>query len=211
MCGRYYIDDETAQEIEKLVRKISDKMMKKGDVRPADQTMVIHKGTWSDIHGGTQNGDHNGIHNEVQNLSVSDMAWGFPGFEKQKLLINARSETVMEKAAFKSSFQERRCIIPATGYYEWDKSKNKVQFEREDRNIIYMAGIWKPFEEKERFVILTTAANESVSPVHDRMPLILEENEWEKWILEDSFCEYAAHKIPVELKSIRPYEQMRLF
>lgn len=201
MCGRYYIDDETAQEIEKLVRKISDNLARKGDVRPSEKALTLHSGIYD------------GTYKEKQKspLMVSQMTWGFPGFEKQKLLINARSETVMEKSAFRSSFKERRCIIPATGYYEWDKDKNKVQFERKDRKIIYMAGIWKPVEDTDRFVILTTAANESVSEVHDRMPLILEENEWEDWIMEESFSEFAVRKIPMPLKSIRNYEQMKLF
>ncbi len=191
MCGRYYIDDDTAREIEKLVNEIGEKLARKGDIKPTNDTLVLHK--------------------EQTALAASNMAWGFPGFEKQKLMINARSESVMEKRTFKDSFLSRRCIVPASGYYEWDKDRNKVRFEKADKGILFMAGVWKPFEENNRFVILTTTANDSVVTVHDRMPLILEQDEWENWIFEDSFSEYAIHKVPTELRSIRTYNQLSLF
>ena len=191
MCGRYYVDDETAQEIEKIVRKVSEKMMHRGDIYPTQQASILHK--------------------KENVLSSSLMTWGFPGIEENRILINARSESAMEKPAFKSAIQQRRCIIPAKGFYEWDKSKNKMAFESIDGHIIWMAGIWKPSEVGNCFVVLTTAANESVEGVHDRMPLILERKEINDWIFDQGFVEYAVRKIPSPLKKISTYQQMNLF
>ena len=71
-----------------------------------------------------------------------------------------------------------------------------------------MAGIWNHFENGDRFVILTTQANVSVAPIHERMPLILEKNELENWVYEDGYAEYVLRKTPVLLNREQEYEQM---
>ena len=68
-------------------------------------------------------------------------------------------------------------MIPAKGFWEWNKSKEKFSFERTDSQVLFMAGCYDCIDGQDRFVILTTEANSSVKPVHDRMPLILERNE----------------------------------
>ena len=139
------------------------------------------------------------------------MKWGFLGFEKGKLLINARAESALERKTFRDSLQHRRCIIPAKGFYEWDKSKEKFSYERKDAPVLFMAGCYNRYQGEERFVILTTEANPSVAPVHHRMPLILDPEELENWVLDDKATEYILHKTPVLLRSSTEYEQMRLF
>lgn len=193
MCGRYYVDDETAREIEKLVRDLDRKLQieRTGDVFPAQNTTII-KG-------------------QEHHLAAEQMRWGFPGFEKGKLLINARAETALERPTFRESVQDRRCIIPARGFYEWNKSKEKFTFERKETPVLFMAGCYNRYEGQERFVILTTDANSSVAPVHNRMPLILEQEELKDWVLDDGAIEYLLHKTPVLLKPHAEYEQMRLF
>ena len=193
MCGRYYVDDETAREIEKLVRDLDRrlKMERTGDVFPSQNAMIL-KG-------------------EGNHLAAEQMRWGFPGFEKGKLLINARAETALERPTFRESVQDRRCIIPARGFYEWNKSKEKFTFERKETPVLFMAGCYNRYEGQERFVILTTDANSSVAPVHNRMPLILEQEELKDWVLDDGAIEYLLHKTPVLLKPHAEYEQMRLF
>ena len=98
MCGRYYVDDETAREIEKLVRDLDRKLQieRTGDVFPSQNAMILK---------GKEN-----------HLAAEQMKWGFPGFEKGKLLINARAESVLERRTFQDSVQHRRCIIPAKGF-----------------------------------------------------------------------------------------------
>ena len=193
MCGRYYVDDETAREIEKLVRDLDRKLQieRSGDVFPSQNAMIL-KG-------------------EGNHLAAEQMKWGFPGFEKGKLLINARAETALERPTFRESVQDRRCIIPARGFYEWNKSKEKFTFERKETPVLFMAGCYNRYEGQERFVILTTEANPSVAPVHNRMPLLLEPEELKDWVLDDLAIEFLLHKAPVLLEQRAEYEQMRLF
>ena len=127
------------------------------------------------------------------------------------LLINARAESARERITFRDSVRHRRCIILAAHFYEWNKAKEKAIFCREDPPVLYMAGIWKHFENGDRFVILTTQANASVMPVHDRMPLILEKYELENWVYENVDAEYVLGKTPAILKREQEYEQMTFF
>ena len=96
-------------------------------------------------------------------------------------------------------------------FYEWNKSKEKFSYERKDAPVLFMAGCYNWYEDQERFVIITTEANPSVAPVHNRMPLILEQEELKDWVLDDGAIEYLLHKTPVLLKPHAEYEQMRLF
>ena len=144
-------------------------------------------------------------------LSAKEMKWGFPQYQKKGLVINARAETVLERNMFRESVRRRRCIIPAGQYYEWDAQKNKVTFSGQDQPVLYLAGFFDRFQDGDHFVILTTAANASVSPVHDRMPLILEKEELESWIYDDAFLEFALRKVPAKLQKSQEYEQQTLF
>lgn len=193
MCGRYYITDETAREIERLVRHLDRKLklQHSGDVYPSQKAEIFC--------------------GREGRLMVDQMDWGFPGYESKQLLINARAESVLERKTFRDSIFHRRCIIPAKGFYEWNKSKEKFAYERKDMPFLLMAGCYNRYQERDRFVILTTEANASVSPVHDRMPLILEPDEAERWILDDRETEHFLKKVPVMLKSKTEYEQIRLF
>lgn len=139
------------------------------------------------------------------------MNWGFPKYQHNGLLINARAETVKEKVSFRDSVRSRRCIIPAKHYYEWDPYKSKVTFYREEAPVLYMAGFYNRFQDGDHFVILSTEANESVKPVHDRMPLILEEKEILNWIYDDCFLDLALKKTSPKLIQYQEYAQQTLF
>jgi putative SOS response-associated peptidase YedK len=105
-------------------------------------------------------------------------------------LINARAETVIEKATFKSSFKKRRCLIVADGYYEWKKSKDKKIPHRivlDQERPFTFAGIWDAFEDESgaqlpAFVIITVAASPSIADIHDRMPAILDKETADFWL-----------------------------
>ncbi len=188
MCGRYYVDDETAREIEKLVRQVDEKLHSgKKDIHPTEKALIIKAG---------------------QDAPVAEqMNWGFPNYIGKGVIFNAKCETVKEKRMFADSVGSRRLVIPARGFYEWDKHKDKVTFKDPDDKILYMVGIWKPYEEGGRFVILTTAANASVLKTHERMPLILDENEVSYWIMDSNSVDDLIHKVPRTLLSIKEYEQ----
>ena len=184
MCGRYYVDDETAREIEKMVLDL-DKSMKfqgKRDINPSQKAVVLCRND--------------------QKLTAEWMEWGFPGYDKGKLLINARTEGITEKRTFRDSVLHHRCVIPARGFYEWNARI---------RHVFQRIACFRLFQEQQRFVIITTAANESMLPVHQRMPLIMEQNEIEDWIMDDEATEHMLKKIPEQLQRYTHYEQMSLF
>lgn len=189
MCGRYYVDDETAREIEQIVRSLDKKSQPPvpGDIHPTNQAMIL----------------------QVENARtvLTDMSWGFPQYHQKGVIFNARCESALEKRTFSDSTLHRRCLIPAKGFYEWDYAKNKISFERRDRQIMMMAGIWNFYDPMKRFVILTTAANHSMEPVHDRMPLILEKNEMDLWLYDDKSVEFLLHKTPSELDRVDGFFQ----
>lgn len=193
MCGRYYIDPDTEKEIWKIVKDIDKRyqVIRTGDVFPSQNATVIT---------GRQR-----IPRAVQ------MKWGFPRYDQKGLLINARAESITERKTFRECVSQRRCIIPAKGFYEWNGRKEKFRFEREDSPVLWMAGCYNVYQGQESFVIITTDANSSVSPVHDRMPLILDQEEIEEWLFVEKETSRLLHKTPVLLTSSTDYEQMTLF
>lgn len=134
------------------------------DIRPSDNAPVID--------------------GQEAKLRLTTMAWGFPKFDGKGLLINARAETVTEKPTFRDSVLHRRCAIPASQFYEWDRVKNKATFFDAASPVLYFAGFYRVDSSGARFVILTTAANTSVLPVHDRMPLMIGRSQISAWIFD---------------------------
>lgn len=115
-------------------------------------------------------------------------------------MINARSETVHRKPAFRDAFRERRCLVPADGFYEWREVGGRKQphwIHRPDRRPFAFAGLWERWwpprsEADERaealhtFTILTTDATPELRPIHPRMPVLLPEEAWDRWLARDA-------------------------
>lgn len=207
MCGRFYADDTTVREAERIVQNVQLQIqnMRTGDIYPSQNAGIL-TGRIRQKNVQTQGA----AEKTAQGLCLEEMHWGFPRYQKKGLLINARAETALERKMFCDSLLHRRCVIPAGHFYEWDCDKNKVIFFREDSQVLYLAGFFQRFQEEERFIILTAQANASVSPVHDRMPLILEEAELHDWVFDNRFMEYALHKTLPELGRKQEYEQQSL-
>lgn len=118
------------------------------------------------------------------------MKWGLiPSWAKDPAignrLINARAETLTEKPSFRTAFKRRRCIIPASGFYEWKKvakGKQPYYFELQTASLFALAGLWESWQGIETCTILTTAANELLQPIHDRMPVILQPEDYAPWL-----------------------------
>lgn len=121
--------------------------------------------------------------------------WGLiPSWSKDPTIgarmINARAETVDEKPAFRAAFKRRRCIIPASGFYEWKKMNGGKQpyfITSADGEPLGLAGLWESWsgpngEALESCTILTTDANEAVALLHDRMPVILNPEDYDEWL-----------------------------
>ena len=208
MCGRFYVDEGTAKEIERVIRDVDLRIqkMRTGDIYPSQPAGILtcYSRQINPLLAGP-------AAEKSPAFELKEMHWGFPQYQKKGLLINARAETALERRTFCDSVRYRRCIIPAKHFYEWDSDKNKVIFFREDRPVLFMAGFYNRFQNEERFMILTTQANASVSPVHNRMPVVLDESELEDWVYDDKFMEYALHKTPPELWRKQEYEQQSLF
>lgn len=128
---------------------------------------------------------------------LDPLRWGFlPHWYKSEndgpLLINARAETLADKPAFRAACRDRRCIVVATGFYEWTKDADGARlpwyFYRRDGAPIAFAGIWQewgpPDARRVTCAIVTTAANTRVKAIHHRMPLILEPQDWALWLGE---------------------------
>jgi putative SOS response-associated peptidase YedK len=119
---------------------------------------------------------------------LATLRWGLPPSwpGAPPALINARSETAADKPAFRDSFRKRRCLVPASGFYEWQKRpggrKQPFLFRRADNAPIAVAGLW----DGGACALLTTAADVVVAPVHDRMPLILAQADFARWLDPDT-------------------------
>ena len=130
---------------------------------------------------------------------------------KKGVIINARAETVQKKRMFRTDIEYGRIVIPAVHFYEWNAQKTKYTFSREDKALLFLAGIADVFEQERRFVILTTQANTSMEKVHDRMPLILEQGQVHDWLLDDKATDSILKQTPVMLDKYTKYEQLTFF
>jgi putative SOS response-associated peptidase YedK len=117
--------------------------------------------------------------------TLTRMPWGVPG-PGRGLLINARAESAASRPAFAEAFRQRRCLIPADGFYEWvaaaDGPRRPHHFRRKDGRAFAFAGLWMPVQSEEACTILTTAPNELVRALHDRMPVMLSPEDYGLWL-----------------------------
>lgn len=174
MCGRYYIEEADAvEEIARIIGQIQENERKQGasvdvalgEMRPGDMAPV------------------------VCSQGSRRMRWGFARSDGKGLLINARVETAATKPTFAACLRERRLVVPAGGYYEWqkkeDNTKQQFAFSR-DGELLYMAGLWRIEPDGQHtFVILTTEASPSVREIHDRMPVLLRRDQLRSWLRDD--------------------------
>lgn len=177
MCGRYLFDPMTGEldeywqiiaDVAKKQEKYKEQEIATGEVFPSNNVLTL---------GANKN-------NEVV---PGITKWGFEGFKKEQLFINARAESVEEKKTFSKHFRERRIVFPMNGFYEWDSDKKKFLFTG-NNEVIYVAGFYRIHENVAESIIMTTEPNAAVSPIHDRMPLIIEKSDIDKWVLDLDFA-----------------------
>lgn len=192
MCGRYYIDADSA-EMQKLTQLIAVESaerseLKTSEIYPTHTVPVI-----------------------TERKTVQAMTWGFPHFRNSGVIINARAETALDKRMFKEAMLSRRCAVISSGFYEWKvvgaKKKDKYYFTFEGSPLMLMAGLYTPFEKngekQNKFVILTTAANNSMESVHDRMPVILPKENMRRWLTDTHYAlELLKQKPPMLDKAV---------
>ena len=124
------------------------------------------------------------------------MRWGFvprwyTSMSDGPLLINARAETIAQKPAFREACRERRCLIPVSGFYEWTRDSSGVRWPWyiKGPDTLALAGVWQNWgrggESVESCAIVTTAANAAMSPIHHRMPVVVDRADWGLWLGEE--------------------------
>lgn len=192
MCGRYSTGKVSKKKFEDTLSVKLENIPSRYNISPGQDNPVITK--------------HKGI------APLSSMRWGLvPNWAKDpnpKIKpINARAETLSEKPSFKELFLKQRCLIPADGYYEWqvlgtDKIPHYIHLPK--MPTFAFAGIWDNWQEDNlkplfSYTIITTKAAEPIQFIHHRMPVILPEKHWQKW-LDSSF---PAHSLPGILQDAR--------
>jgi len=170
MCGRYSLEADVDSLIERYKAIIMEQnFMPKPEIFPTNMVPVVRK---------------------MDNIQINQLKWGFmPSYAKSPL-INGRSETIDVKPTFKDAFINKRCIIPATSFFEWEKvddKKIKREIRISEEDIFSIAGLYNTFYDKdgvkyEAFTILTTSSNDSMKHIHERMPVIIPKSAEEFWI-----------------------------
>jgi len=141
--------------------------------------------------------------------------WGLVPFFTKELTeikglstINARAETIANSKSWREPMKKRRCIIPASAFYEWPKEgappKQPYAFEISNGNLFAFAGLWDAWKDKDghwlqSFAIVTTEANELMSRIHPRMPVILHSRDYDRWLDREE-----TERLPLDL--LKPYE-----
>ncbi len=171
MCGRYALRISIEELIEKYgISKKGPDINPRDEIFPTDIAPVV-------------------VENRGQR-EIRQYKWGFNLSFTNKLIINARGETIEKKNVFKKAFLNQRCIIPATAFFEWKKEgrkKTKYRIFLKDNTVISLAGIFDTFtfengEMIDCFTIITTSPSEQLNKIHDRMPVILQKEEEKYWL-----------------------------
>lgn len=176
MCGRFVMHSSEEELLEEFgVETIHHEVSASYNIAPSQDVAVVLQGR----------GERH----------LGYLRWGLipswtKDLKKARRPINARSETVHSKPTFRSPFKRRRCLIPANGFYEWQKTgqgKIPTFLYMPERPLFAMAGLWDRWESPEgelisSCTILTTEANERIAPIHNRMPVIVNPDDFDLWL-----------------------------
>ena len=172
MCGRFYIaEEDKAEELQRIIDLMNRKyngnpgIKTQGEIRPTDTIMPIANG-------------------RSMQQGVFAMRWGYT-MPDGKPMFNARSETAAVKPLFADGMKQRRCLIPATCYFEWEKrggEKINHAIATQGSGMIYLAGIYRREGNQAACSILTREAAECVAHIHHRMPVILPAEAIPDWL-----------------------------
>jgi len=175
MCGRFYLTANPEKLVETFQLQGLPRYETSFNIPPGQKILTIVK---------LDDGNYKAV----------NLHWGLiPHWSKDSKmshqLINARAETVAEKPAFRAAYKQRRCLIPATGFYEWQKQEQTKQaycISRKDHQLIAFAGLWEYWEHGTATIysctIITTAANKSMQAIHQRMPVIINKQHYDNWL-----------------------------
>ena len=194
MCGRYYIADDDPDvmlagylaEAQRRADSMQLPLVASGEIRPTNIATVIAPNA------------------KNRKPDAFPMKWGFIHPSRGMLVFNTRSETAAEKALFATSIDDRRCLIPASCYYEWQKADGKkIKYAIKPKSApLYMAGLYIR-SSKDRvpcFSILTMDAADSIKAIHARMPIMIPQDRIEDWLSPESPYKEVVQDIITELE-----------
>lgn len=176
MCGRYALT-ATPEEVQSLVDYLDEETFPpRYNIAPTQPVAIVRL-----VEGKSR---------------FALVRWGLvPSWVKDpksfSLLFNARSETAAEKPSFRAAMRYRRCLFPASGFYEWrrgpGKEKQPYWIRPKAGGVVAFAGLWETWSDSDggeidSACILTTSANETITPIHDRMPVIVASNDFDRWL-----------------------------
>lgn len=171
MCGRYHVEtEEENMEMREIMAELNRRRLqvKTGEIAPGTNAPVLLM--------------------EEGEVRPGVMRWGARGVSG--MVINARSETALQKPMFRHSAVNRRLLLPMSGFYEWKhiaggRRGTKYACRPASGALLYMAGLYLPTMDGMRFVVLTREADEQIAPLHDRMPLFIGKEAREAWLSGD--------------------------
>ena len=178
MCGRYMLARDAQSLAEEFGIEAPERLAPRYNIAPTQPALIVR---------------------EVDKRRVATLVrWGLVPFWADDIaignrMINARAETVAEKPAFRAAFRRRRCLVPADGYYEWqtrDGRKQPYLIKPADGGCFALAGLWEHWQrdgnELETMSLLTCAANQALSAIHDRMPVVIARADYGTWLAVDT-------------------------
>ena len=174
MCGRYSLEARSSEIVEAFGLADAISVEARYNIAPTQSVPIVR------------------VDPQTSDRGLGVVRWGLrPAWARgSKPIINARSETIAEKPSFRAAFRQRRCLVPATGFFEWQKLGSARQpfcIRPHDGGVFAFAGIWDRFRDKEgnpaeAFAILTCAPNKIMEPIHNRMPVILDAAAHALWL-----------------------------
>ncbi len=175
MCGRYMLATPRERLVARFHLQRAAELVPRYNIAPSESVAAIRE-------------------NVNQERELALLRWGLvPSTTKDTKnayrMINARAETLSQRPAFRAAFAHRRCLIPADGFYEWQQTNDSKQpyfIRARDENPLAFAGLWERWQRGQQVIesctIITMSANQSLAPIHHRMPVILPEDTYDLWL-----------------------------
>ena len=178
MCGRYDLSDNPAAIKAKFKVAAVPDFAANPDLRPTDTAPVVRRARGS------------------EQREIALLRWGLVSLWAKELkfgvrCINARAETLGSTPAFRLAYRKRRCLVPVNAFFEWSGlpgQKTKWRICKKDEPLFALAGLWEWWKDPatdrgiETYTVVTTRANDLLSPLHDRMPVVIHERDYDRWL-----------------------------
>ncbi len=169
MCGRFTLTTTNEELMHRFALKTEQNYPNRWNIAPSQTSLTLTQNRMPE--------------NTISNLSLNTQdRFGVWQSNLAKRIINARSETLSEKPLFKEAFKHQRCLVLASGWYEWDAEKTPYYISLKDSRVMAFAGLRFNQGEQACFVIVTAAAKGNLARLHHRTPLLLQRKYWQHWL-----------------------------